>query len=162
MHSYTINLVFDWIADEGGSSTDGSVSFVNADVANAAGATLVKLTSTDADYNGDWGVESQYRLTYTSAELLATPATAALSVPGFGLGLVVNVDDMSADHFNYSEALQLYKDSTTGEVLLARGTYTDEAGSVLPYEIPNGKCELFCCDAEGKKFARILFVLEAK
>ena len=69
---------------------------------------------------------------------------------------------MSADHFNYSEALQLYKDSTTGEVLLARGTYTDEAGSVLPYEIPSGKCELFCCDAEGKKLARILFVLEAK
>ena len=158
LHSYTINLVFDWIADNGGSAADGTVNFVNAEVANAAGATLAKLNSTDADYNSEWGVESQYRLTYTSADLLGTPATAALNVPGFGLGLVVNIDDMSADHFNYSEALQFYKDSTTGEVLLSRGNYTDDAGNV----IPNGSCELFCCDAEGKKFARILFVLDAK
>ena len=158
LHSYTINLVFDWIADNGGSAADGTVNFVNAEVANAAGATLVKLNSTDADYNSEWGIESQYRLTYTSADLLATPATAALNVPGFGLGLVVNIDDMSADHFNYSEALQFYKDSTTGEVLLSRGNYTDDAGNV----IPNGSCELFGCDAEGKKFIRILFVLDAK
>ena len=155
LHSYTINLVFDWIKASDEASGDGSVSFVNADVANAAGATLVKLNSTDADYNSEWNVESQYRLTYTSADLLATPATAALNVPGFGLGLVVNVDDMSADHFNYSEALQFHKDSTTDEVLLSR---TSAESNV----IPNGKCELFCCDAEGKKFARILFVLEAK
>ena len=158
MHSYTINLVFDWIADNGGSGADGTVSFVNAEVANAEGATLVKLNSTDADYNSEWGVESQYCLTYTSAELLTTPAKAALNVPGFGLGLVVNIDDMGADHFNYSEALQFYKDSTTGEVLLSRGNYTDDAGNV----IPNGSCELFCCDAEGKKFVRILFVLDAE
>ena len=150
--------MFDWIKASDDASGDGSVSFVNADVANAAGATLVKLDSTDADYNSEWGVESQYCLTYTSAELLTTPATAALNVPGFGLGLVVNIDDMSADHFNYSEALQFYKDSTTGEVLLSRGNYTDDAGNV----IPNGKCELFCCDAEGKKFVRILFVLDAE
>ena len=158
LHSYTINLVFDWIADNGGSAADGTVNFVNAEVANAAGATLAKLNSTDADYNSEWGIESQYRLTYTSEELLTTPAKAALNIPGFELGMIVNIDDMSADHFNYSEALQFYKDSTTGEVLLSRGNYTDDAGNV----IPNGSCELFCCDAEGKKFARILFVLDAK
>jgi hypothetical protein len=41
MHSYTINLVFDWIeAADGGEEIDYAVNFVNAEVANAAGATL--------------------------------------------------------------------------------------------------------------------------
>ena len=160
MHTYTINLVFDWIADDGGSTTDGSVSFVNAEVANAAGATLVKLSTTNADYNSEWGIESQYRLTYTSEELLTTPAKAALNVEGFDHGLILNIDDMSADHFNYSEALDFYKDTTTGEVLLGYSPYLEQPG-VTP-TAPNGKCELFCCDAEGKKFARILFVLDVK
>jgi hypothetical protein len=160
LHSYTINLVFDWIADNGGSAADGTVNFVNAEVANAAGATLVKLNSTDTDYNSEWGVEAQYRLTYTSAELLTTPAKAALNVEGFDHGLILNIDDMSADHFNYSEALDFYKDTTTGEVLLGYSPYPEQPG-VTP-TAPNGSCELFCCDAEGKKFARILFVLEAK
>ena len=157
LHSYTINLVFDWIADNGGSNADGSISFVNAEVANAAGATLVKLNSTDADYNSEWGVEAQYRLTYTSAELLTTPAKAALNVEGFDHGLILNIDDMSADHFNYSEALDFFKDTTTGEVLLGYSPYPEQPG-VTP-TAPNGSCELFCCDAEGNKFARILFVL---
>ena len=119
LHSYTINLVFDWIKASDDASGDGTVSFVNAEKANAAGATLVKLDSSSADYNSEWGVESQYCLTYTSAELLATPATAALNVPGFGLGMIVNIEDMGADHFNYSEALEFSKDATTGEVLLS-------------------------------------------
>lgn len=157
MHSYTINLVFDWIAASDENVTGDSVNFVNAEVANAAGATLVKLESSDADYNNEWGIDVQYRLTYTSADLFATPAKAALNVPGFELGLIVNVDDMSADHFNYSEALQFYKDSTTGEVLLARSNSEDGGNAV-----PNGSCELFCCDATGKKFIRILFVLNAQ
>ena len=158
MHSYTINLVFDWIADNGDSTTDGSVSFVNAEVANGAGATLVKLNTTDTDYNRDWGVESQYRLTYTSEELLTTPAKAALNVPGFAQGMIFNIDDMSADHFNYSETLDFYKDSTTGEVLLGYRPNTEEGGNT-DVKAPNGSCELFCCDAEGNKFVRILFVL---
>ena len=161
LHSYTINLVFDWIADNGDSTADGSVNFVNAEVANGAGATLVKLNSTDADYNSEWGVETQYRLTYTSEALLTTPAKAALNVPGFELGMIVNIDDMGADHFNYSEALEFYKDSTTGEVLLGYRPNTEE-GANPDVKAPNGSCELFCCDAEGKKFARILFVLDAK
>ena len=155
MHSYTINLVFDWIADNGGSGADGTVSFVNAEVANAQGATLVKLNSTDADYTSEWGIETQYSLTYTSEALLTTPAKAALNIPGFELGMIVNTDDMGADHFNYSEALDFYKDTTTGEVLLG---YRPQA----EVKAPNGSCELFCCDAEGVKFARILFVLDAK
>ena len=161
LHSYTINLVFDWIADNGDSTADGSVNFVNAEVANGAGATLVKLNSTDADYNSEWGVETQYRLTYTSEALLTTPAKAALNVPGFELGMIVNIDDMGADHFNYSEALEFYKDSTTGEVLLGYRPNTEECANT-DVKAPNGSCELFCCDAEGKKFARILFVLDAK
>jgi hypothetical protein len=159
MHSYTINLVFDWIK---GSNTDipdeYSVNFVNAEVANAAGATLEKLDSASSDYNSEWGIDVQYRLTYTSAELFATPAKAALNVPGFGNGMIVNTDDMGADHFNYSEALEFYKDSTTGEVLLGYRVNGDEGGSAN-VSVPNGSCELFCCDAEGKKFVRILFVL---
>lgn len=158
MHTYTINLVFDWISDNGGSTADGTIRFVNETIANEAGATLVKLNATDADYNSEWNIETQYRLTYTSEALLKAPAKAALNVPGFELGLVVNIDDMSADHFNYSEALKFYKDSSTGEVLLSRGNYTDDADNV----IPNGSCELFCCDADGNKFIRILFVLDAK
>ena len=157
LHSYTINLVFDWIADDGGSAADGSVNFVNAEVANAAGATLVKLNATDADYNSEWGIDTQYRLTYTSEALLTTPAKAALNVEGFDHGLILNIDDMSADHFNYSEALDFYKDTTTGEVLLGYSPYPEQPG-VTP-TAPNGSCELFCCDAEGNKFARILFVL---
>lgn len=161
MHSYTINLIFDWIADNGGSGADGTVSFVNAEVANAEGATLVKLNSTDADYNSEWGIETQYRLTYTSEALLTTPAKAALNIPGFELGMIVNTDDMGADHFNYSEALEFYKDTTTGEVLLGYRPQAEEA-TKAEVKAPNGSCELFCCDAEGVKFARILFVLDAK
>ena len=161
LHSYTINLVFDWIADNGGSAADGTVNFVNAEVANAAGATLAKLNSTDADYNSEWGIESQYRLTYTSEELLTTPAKAALNIPGFELGMIVNIDDMGVDHFNYSEALDFYKDATTGEVLLGYRPQPEES-TKADVKAPNGSCELFCCDAEGKKFARILFVLDAK
>jgi hypothetical protein len=100
-------------------------------------------------------------LTYTSEELLTTPAKAALNIPGFELGMIVNIDDMGADHFNYSEALDFYKDATTGEVLLGYRPQPEES-TKADVKAPNGKCELFCCDAEGKKFIRILFVLDAK
>ena len=84
-----------------------------------------------------------------------------MNVPGFAQGMIFNIDDMSADHFNYSETLDFYKDSTTGEVLLGYRPNTEEGGNT-DVKAPNGSCELFCCDAEGNKFVRILFVLEVK
>ena len=155
MHSYTVNLVFDWIAAaEGGSVVDYLVNFVSAEVANAAGATLSKLESTSADYDTEWGIEAQYCLTYTSAELLKTPAKAALNVNGFEIGTVSNIHKEQNDNeYSYSDVLEFGKDASTGEILL-----TLKEG-VEVSEIPNGKCDLLCADGSGKKFIRILFVL---
>ena len=155
MHSYTINLVFDWIAAaEGGSEIDYLVNFVNAEVANAAGATLSKLENTSADYDTEWGIEAQYCLTYTSAELLKTPAKAALNISGFEIGTVSNIHkEQNSDEFSYSDVLDFGKDASTGEILLTLKEGVDVA------EIPNGKCDLLCADGSGKKFIRILFVL---
>ena len=158
MHSYTINLVFDWIAAaEGGSEIDYLVNFVSAEVANAAGATLSKLESTSADYDTEWGVEAQYCLTYTSAELLKTPAKAALNISGFEIGTVSNIHkEQNSDEFSYSDVLEFAKDASTGEVLLTLKEGADVSG------IPAGMCDLLCADASGKKFIRILFVLSTK
>ena len=155
MHSYTINLVFDWIkAMDGGSDIDYLVNFVNAEVANAAGATLSKLESTSADYDTEWGIDAQYCLTYNSAELLSTPAKAALNINGFEIGTVSNIHkEQSGDEFSYSDALEFAKDASTGEILL---TLKED---VEASQIPNGKCDLLCADVSGKKFIRILFVL---
>ena len=155
MHSYTINLVFDWIeAAEGGSEIDYLVNFVSAEVANAAGATLSKLESTSADYDTEWGIEAQYCLTYTSAELLKTPAKAALNISGFEIGTVSNIHkEQNSDEFSYSDVLDFGKDASTGEILLTLKEGVDVAN------IPNGKCDLLCADGSGKKFIRILFVL---
>lgn len=160
MHSYTVNLVFDWIEEGGDITADGTVNFVNAETAEAAGATLVKLMSTDADYSKEWGVEHQYRLTYTSQELFSNPAAVALNIPGFVQGMVVNIDDMSEQHFNYSGALEFAKSESTGEVTLT--LRKDKEGNNVENYIPNGSCELFCNDAEGTKLIRILFVLNAQ
>ena len=155
MHSYTINLVFDWIAAaDGGSEVDYLVNFVSTEVANAAGATLSKLESTNADYDTEWGIEAQYCLTYNSAALLKTPAKAALNINGFEIGTVSNIHkEQNSDEFSYSDVLEFGKDVSTGEILL-----TLKEG-VEVSEIPNGKCDLLCADASGKKFIRILFVL---
>ena len=155
MHSYTINLVFDWIAAAaGGSEVDYLVNFVNAEVSNAAGATLSKLESTNANYDTEWGIEAQYCLTYNSAELLKTPAKAALNINGFEIGTVSNIHkEQNSDEYSYSDVLEFGKDASTGEILL-----TLKEG-VEVSEIPNGKCDLLCADASGKKFIRILFVL---
>ena len=155
MHSYTINLVFDWIATaEGGSEVDYLVNFVSAEVANAAGATLSKLESTSADYDAEWGIEAQYCLTYTSAELLTAPAKAALNINGFEIGTVSNIHkEQNSDEYSYSDVLEFAKDASTGEILLTLKEGVEVA------DIPNGKCDLLCADASGKKFIRILFVL---
>ena len=155
MHSYTINLVFDWIAAaDGGSEVDYLVNFVSTEVANAAGATLSKLESTNADYDTEWGIEAQYCLTYNSAALLKTPAKAALNINGFEIGTVSNIHkEQNSDEYSYSDVLEFGKDVSTGEILL-----TLKEG-VEVSEIPNGKCDLLCADASGKKFIRILFVL---
>ena len=155
MHSYTINLVFDWIAAaDGGSEVDYLVNFVNAEVANAAGATLSKLESSSADYDTEWGIEAQYCLTYTSAELLKTPAKAALNINGFEIGTVSNIHKEQNDNeYSYSDVFEFSKDASTGEILLSLKEGVDIAN------IPNGKCDLLCADNSGKKFIRILFVL---
>ena len=158
MHSYTVNLVFDWIAStEGGEDVDYAVNFVSAEVANAAGATLEKLEKTNSNYDTEWGIEAQYCLTYTSAELLKTPAKAALDIHGFEIGTVSNIHtEQNANEYSYSDVLEFAKDASTGEILL---TLKED---VEVSEIPNGKCDLLCADASGKKFIRILFVLNAK
>ncbi len=155
MHSYTINLVFDWIAAaEDGSEIDYLVNFVSAEVANAAGATLSKLENTSADYDTEWGIEAQYCLTYTSAELLKTPAKAALNINGFEIGTVSNIHkEQNSDEYSYSDVLEFGKDASTGEILLTLKEGVEVA------DIPNGKCDLLCADKSGKKFIRILFVL---
>ena len=155
MHSYTINLVFDWIAvAEDGSEIDYLVNFVSAEVANAAGATLSKLENTSADYDTEWGIEAQYCLTYTSAELLKTPAKVALNINGFEIGTVSNIHkEQNSDEYSYSDVLEFGKDASTGEILLTLKEGVEVAN------IPNGKCDLLCADKSGKKFIRILFVL---
>jgi hypothetical protein len=157
MHSYTINLVFDWIAAaDGGEEIDYAVNFVNAEVANAAGATLSKLESTSADYDTEWGIDTQYCLTYNTAELFAAPAKAALNINGFEIGTVSNIHkEQNSDEFSYSDVLEFAKDASTGEVLLS---LKEGADATL---IPNGKCDLLCADNTGKKFIRILFVLNS-
>jgi hypothetical protein len=153
LHSYTINLVFDWIKDNGASTADGSVNFVNAEVANAAGATLSKLESTSADFDSEWAIDNQYILTYASADILKSPAQAALNIPGFDIGTVSNIHNgNSGNDYSYSDVLDFSKDASTGEVLL-----TLKDADVA--DIPNGKCDLLCADGSGKKFIRILFVL---
>lgn len=158
MHSYTINLVFDWIkASADDTTTEHSVTFVNAESANANGATLEVMSDTDADFDSEWDIALQYRLTYTSNVLFTTPAMVALNVPDFEFGTVSNIHkENSGDDFSYSDALEFTKDAVTGEVLL-----TLKEG-VEATSIPNGKCDLICADASGKKFIRILFVLDAK
>ena len=155
MHSYTVNLVFDWIAaEDGGSEVDYLVNFVSAEVANAAGATLEKLEKTSVDYDTEWGIEAQYCLTYNSTALLKSPATAALNINGFEIGTVSNIHkEQNSDEYSYSDVLEFAKDASTGEILL-----TLKEG-VEVSEIPNGKCDLLCADGSGKKFIRILFVL---
>ena len=155
MHSYTINLVFDWISTaDGGEAIDYLVNFVNAEVANASGATLSKLENTSADYDTEWGIDAQYCLTYNSAELLTAPAKAALNINGFEIGTVSNIHkEQNSDEFSYSDVLEFGKDASTGEILLTLKEGVDVAN------IPNGKCDLLCADASGKKFIRILFVL---
>ena len=156
LHSYTINLVFDWIADNGGSGADGTVSFVNAEVANAAGATLSKLESSSADFDSEWAIDNQYILTYSSADILKSPAQAALNIPGFDIGTVSNIHNgNSGNDYSYSDVLDFSKDASTGEVLLTLKEGVDVA------DIPNGKCDLLCADGSGKKFIRILFVLNS-
>lgn len=158
MHSYTINLVFDWIeGTEGDITTDYSASFVNVKSANSLGATLEKIEANDADFDSEWGISLQYRMTYTSAELFKVPAQVALNIPGFEYGTVSNIhSENSADDFLYSDALDFAKDSVTSEVLL-----TLKEG-VEAESIPNGKCDLLCADASGKKFIRILFVVNVE
>lgn len=155
MHSYTINLVFDWIAATGGGAEiDYLAHFANAEVANAAGATLSKLDSTSADYDTEWGIEAQYCLTYNSKELFTAPAKAALTINGFEIGTVSNIHkEQGNDDYSYSEALEFSKDASTGEILLTLKENVNVA------DIPNGKCDLLCADGSGKKFIRILFVL---
>ena len=156
LHSYTINLVFDWIADNGASGADGTVSFVNAEVANAAGATLSKLESSSADFDSEWAIDNQYILTYSSADILKSPAQAALNIPGFDIGTVSNIHNgNSGNDYSYSAVLDFSKDASTGEVLLTLKEGVDVA------DIPNGKCDLLCADGSGKKFIRILFVLNS-
>ena len=156
LHSYTINLVFDWIADNGASTADGSVNFVNAEVANAAGATLSKLESSSADFDSEWAIDNQYILTYSSADILKSPAQAALNISGFDIGTVSNIHNgNSGNDYSYSDVLDFSKDASTGEVLLTLNEGVDVA------DIPNGKCDLLCADGSGKKFIRILFVLNS-
>ena len=161
MVSYTINLVFGWIKAEEGVETDGSVSFVNENTANDSGATLVKLNSGDEGYDSESTLEHQYLLTYTSASLFETPASVALNIPGFVDGMVVNTDDIGAEHFNYSEGLEFSKDVATGDIYLKKRVLKDQDENVVEFDVPNGSCELFCLDANGTKFIRILFVLGA-
>jgi hypothetical protein len=158
MYSYTINLEFDWIAaSDGDTTTNYSASFVNAANANSLGATLEKLEADAADFDSEWNISLQYRMTYTSAELFKVPAQVALNIPGFEFGTVSNIHlENSADDFLYSDALDFAKDPVTGEVLLTLKEGVDAAS------IPNGKCDLLCADASGKKFIRILFVLDAQ
>ena len=158
MYSYTINLEFSWIApSEGDTTTDHSASFVNVESANSLGATLEKIEANDADFDSEWGISLQYRMTYTSAELFKVPAQVALNIPGFEYGTVSNIHfENSADDFLYSDALDFAKDSVTSEVLL-----TLKEG-VEAESIPNGKCDLLCADASGKKFIRILFVVNVE
>lgn len=156
LHSYTINLVFEWIADNVASTADGSVNFVNAEVANAAGATLSKLESSSADFDSEWAIDNQYILTYVSADILKSPAQAALNIPGFDIGTVSNIHNgNSGNDYSYSDVLDFSKDASTGEVLLTLKEDVDVA------DIPNGKCDLLCADGSGKKFIRILFVLNS-
>ena len=158
MYSYTINLEFSWIAaSDGDITTDYSASFVNAANANSLGATLEKLEAGNAEFDSEWNISLQYRMTYTSAELFKVPAQVALNIPGFEFGTVSNIHfENSADDFLYSDALDFAKDPVTGEVLLTLKEGVDAAS------IPNGKCDLLCADASGKKFIRILFVLDAQ
>ena len=157
MHSYTVNVVFDWIeASNEGLEVDYLVNFVSTEVANAAGATLSKLESTSADYDTEWGIEAQYCLTYTSAELFKTPAKSALTINGFEIGTVSNIHkEQNADEYSYSDVLEFGKDTSTGEILLTLKEGVDVT------TIPNGKCDLLCADKSGKKFIRILFVLNS-
>jgi hypothetical protein len=158
MYSYTINLEFSWIApSEGDITTDHSASFVNVESANSLGATLEKIEANDADFDSEWGISLQYRMTYTTTELFKVPAQVALDIPGFEYGTVSNIHfENSADDFLYSDALDFAKDSVTSEVLL-----TLKEG-VEAESIPNGKCDLLCADASGKKFIRILFVVNVE
>ena len=61
--------------------------------------------------------------------------------------------EQNSDEYSYSDVLEFAKDASTGEILL-----TLKEG-VEVSEIPNGKCDLLCADGSGKKFIRILFVL---
>ena len=158
MYSYTINLEFDWIEATGGDlTTDYSASFVNETVANSVGATLAKIESDSANFDSEWNIPLQYHLVYTSTKLFTVPAQVALNIPGFEFGTVSNIhSENSADDFLYSDVLNFAKDAVTEEVLLTLKEGVEAAS------IPNGKCDLLCADATGKKFIRILFELAAE
>jgi hypothetical protein len=86
--------------------------------------------------------------------LFTAPAKAALTINGFEIGTVSNIHkEQGNDDYSYSEALEFSKDASTGEILLTLKENVNVA------DIPNGKCDLLCADGSGKKFIRILFVL---
>ena len=80
-------------------------------------------------------------------------------IPGFEMGMIMNINDLEAGHFNYSEALEFAKDAATGDVNLGLRQLKDEDDNIYELDVPAGSCELYCLDGEGGKFARILFVL---
>ncbi len=158
MDSYVVNLVFDWIEDTSAEIPDEySANFANTDEAAALGATLQQLDSASDGYDAEWGVDLQYHLTYTSRTLFDTPTLVALDIPGFEYGTVSNIHHKTRTdlEFSYSDALELVKDSTTGQALLVLKE------GVKSSSIPNGVCDLICSNANGTTFMRILFELNA-
>lgn len=158
MDSYVVNLVFGWIADTNVEIPDEySAEFANADGAVALGATLELLDSTSADFDAEWKVDLQYRLTYKSRALFNDSASVALNIPGFQYGAVSNIHKTRNEgEYSYSDVLEFVRDIQSGLAMLRVKEGVD--GSA----IPNGSCDLICSNANGTTFMRIHFVLDAE
>ncbi len=158
MDSYVVNLVFDWVPDNTAEIPDEySAEFANSEGATALGATLEQLDPTSADFDAEWKVDLQYRLTYKSRALFNDPASLALNIPGLQFGAVSNIHNSSNEgSYSYSDALEFARDSQTGFAILRVKEGVDSSA------IPNGSCALICSNANGTTFMRILFVLDAE
>lgn len=146
---YTIKVVLGWVNGE----STGEVSVSLNEMASQLGVTLVELTTSDADYDAEWGVKKQYRLTYSSMAGFTMPSYVSLTIPGFATGAPMG----SINGVQAYEMFLFHLDAESGQVLLepnVEGGYTAE-------NIPNGKVDLICYDKQYNQFVRILLVINA-
>ncbi len=144
---YTINVVLGWV--EGGSTTGGEVT-IN-EMASQLGVILEELTTSDADYDADWGIEKQYRLTYNSMAAFTMPSYASLTIPGFAMGTPMG----SINGVQAYEMFLFSLDQESGQVLLAPNTESGYSAE----NIPNGKVDLICYNAQYDPIVRIVLVI---